>query len=595
MAAARTNSVLKADPIHVSGVIGVRATLRWAGRPVGQADALDPPGDAVGRIDLAEAVATATLRALKAVELWLQRPAGAAPKRAAGAAGQTGLDQVAGRLRLDLQVAHSPQAIRLGSDNAAGELSKAFAPGFHGLEARRRDGELRWRSMVWPATALALNLRPQGQIRHLLKGVHLRHDALDAKANPEGLSWQRFEVIHVVRPAADLPVAHLVRGNRPLPPRPFTEHDLEGAAGLMARHLVGRQNSDGSFAGTFLPTTFSFQTTRASTAESALTAYALAMRHRLQLDTGGLDAAAVDTSNDTALRRCIRRTAERIAVDQTDPPDARASALLVLTVIESPILADMKHHRDAHANWLVSRARPDGSFASSDAASAPPLAPAAHALVSAALASLHAQTRDGQLLPVLHAARGWFWRGTPPQRLASTLPWSHLAESRTAQTTGSGGSEQDKYAHTAAARLSTLLKRITNAQVMKPPLLGPPDIVGGFDPAGAGGSHPAPDGRSGPLLAFLAAAVQDPSLSSAPNRASDLIACRLAARFLAQLMYDEPACYYALDRRDMVGGVRPALWDNRLPLETTAMALLALTQVQQSMETFADRTSNIEH
>ncbi len=56
--------------------------------------------------------------------------------------------------------------------------------------------------------------------------------------------------------------------------------------------------------------------------------------------------------------------------------------------------------------------------------------------------------------------------------------------------------------------------------------------------------------------------------------------CALAARFIAQLMVDQPGCYYVRSPDDVVGGVRRQLWDNTMDVEPVAMALLALTELQ---------------
>ena len=59
--------------------------------------------------------------------------------------------------------------------------------------------------------------------------------------------------------------------------------------------------------------------------------------------------------------------------------------------------------------------------------------------------------------------------------------------------------------------------------------------------------------------------------------------CQLACRFLAQLMIDEPGCYYVRGPQDAIGGVRLNLWDNKLAIWPSAMTLLALTELQEQM------------
>ena len=64
-----------------------------------------------------------------------------------------------------------------------------------------------------------------------------------------------------------------------------------------------------------------------------------------------------------------------------------------------------------------------------------------------------------------------------------------------------------------------------------------------------------------------------------------MLDCGLGARFIKQLMFDRAGAYYVFDAREVVGGVRAGLWDNRQPIEATAMALLAVTELQQTLST----------
>ena len=572
--------------IPVSRLIGVRVTLRWAGRVMGQGQ-YDTPGtaDHLGH-DLVEAVRSATDDALKEAAVALRSRQADATARRPQVSKRMSLAHFAQRLRVDLQVGYRLQPLGLPDSATEHGLLRAFAPGHHGLLASRRNdaGELA-KSWMWPASALAMNLRPRGQVRQLLAKLGYRHDALERLGQIDDLSWSRFQVIHVVRPAADLPVARLVRGNEPLQHRALTGRDLDGAARLMAEYLLDRQLVDGAFAGTFIPATHTFRPATASDRQTAVAIYALMRREALHGVTNAVDR--------TALRQAVRRGAlnlARVLTDQAQPNEPAATALLIMTLIEADFLTDLKPHRDELASRLVALENSDGSFRNADGSSAGRVGPSTQALCAAALVSLYGQTREKSLLSAIHRARTWFWLTTDRAALAYTLPWSSVVELQMDRVSPSDDAVHRRQFEASLPALVALRKAILTKQVVVVPTMGPADVVGGFDLTGTNDDQaPAPDWRSASLLAFLAASMRHQTLGVAENRIDDLLACGLAARFMAQLMFDEPSCFFAIDRNTMVGGVRSAFWDNRLPLDRTAMGLLAMTELQETLVYLASK------
>ena len=110
---------------------------------------------------------------------------------------------------------------------------------------------------------------------------------------------------------------------------------------------------------------------------------------------------------------------------------------------------------------------------------------------------------------------------------------------------------------------------------------------------------PTPDWHSARYLACLSAAagvskVQPPATPTAAHfdqQVDLLLDCGLAARFLAQLTFDNANSAYVRNRGDVLGGVRQSLSDNRLTVAATAMALLAVTDLQETLATFAAQPS----
>lgn len=134
--------------------------------------------------------------------------------------------------------------------------------------------------------------------------------------------------------------------------------------------------------------------------------------------------------------------------------------------------------------------------------------------------------------------------------------------------------------------VSRVLRQLRRCQVTEP-ALGPDDVVGGVDlystpKQGA----PCPDWRTAQALSLMTAALRHPSLDGR-HRMHLTSECALAARFLGQLMFDRPDCFYVRSPELVLGGVRRRLSDNKLGITPTAVALLAVIDLQESLAALA--------
>ena len=128
-------------------------------------------------------------------------------------------------------------------------------------------------------------------------------------------------------------------------------------------------------------------------------------------------------------------------------------------------------------------------------------------------------------------------------------------------------------------------------QVREPPDLGPDDVVGAVDVIAVKHDEaPYPDWRTSEDLAFLSARIREGDNSRGAT-IKRLAAGGMMARYLARLTFDRPACFYLRNPADAIGGVRLALWDNRLAVQPTAMTLLAITEFQEAGERAQDALS----
>ena len=128
---------------------------------------------------------------------------------------------------------------------------------------------------------------------------------------------------------------------------------------------------------------------------------------------------------------------------------------------------------------------------------------------------------------------------------------------------------------------------LLGVQMTETPELGPADVIGGFELGHLSGRDANGSSqigwRTAQILVFLAAALRQDELTPADRRTSRLLACGLAARFLGQLMVDEPSAFYMRSISDVLGGLRLSLWDNRLSVGPAAMALLATSELQEAI------------
>ena len=168
---------------------------------------------------------------------------------------------------------------------------------------------------------------------------------------------------------------------------------------------------------------------------------------------------------------------------------------------------------------------------------------------------------------------------------ALSLYWYALAHSRSAKRLAEQDASSAVSVQSRSSALARLVNTLSEQQVIEPPLLGPDDVLGGFQLyRGPAGSPPNPNWTSASLLAFLAVAMRDPGITEDQDPFGWLLTASLGARFVAQLMMDRPSCFYVRSLDDALDGVRLALWDNQLAIAPTAMSLLAMVELREAIE-----------
>ncbi len=621
-------------PVWVADVQGARVTIRWLGRTMGKGDALLPltsTSTAAGAnlaatrppvIDLVPLVRDAVAAALAEVHQGLADRNQRARQRADDAdAFKPWTPADLRPLRVDLQLARGPQPVRLPPDAPEHALFRQFAPGYHGLmtpiahtgntqppsapgsaggsqNAGSQNGAhqaaaVNPEAIVWPATALAMNQSPPAQVRQLLRVAGTPplelNEQISRVARPDGLPLARFEVIHMVRLDETKPPVQLVRGNVVLPPASVTSDTLADMADQMIQFLLRRQTAEGDFLGTYHPTGDQFDPARASLEDVALAAYVLARRADMIDDAQGQGPGRIHAAAENALRYLNRRYTPS---DAPDEPAAQALTLLAVMAMDDS--GERPIERDVLGQRLIARFvdRPhDG----------PPAAAPQRALVALALTTYALQSgvpRDAG--PVARQAAAELIEQVEAAHVVTALPWYAMALRAAARLPADAAPASDALSPAAVRqRLADLVEQMRPIQVAADARLGPDDVVGGFDllpggqpGLGVGPSAPVADWRSANVLATMALALREAGQAATdldePQRQQAMVRqvvdCGRAARFLHQLMFTNDNAYYARSLPDVLGGIRPALWDNRLSTAPTAMALLAVTELQQALD-----------
>ncbi|MCC7409114.1 MAG: hypothetical protein IT442_13690 [Phycisphaeraceae bacterium] len=588
------------EPMPVSDALGVRVTLRWLGRPMGVGDVVlgadDPARMLTRTVDLTLLLRQATDKALAEVQANLDDHNRQAAARAGG--GDQPQPWTLANIRpllADVQIGYQPTAVHVATSEPEGAMYHRFAPGYHGLmlsaEASKppAEGAAAQASLVWPATALAGNIAPTSQLMGLLSsggfGAGEVLKLVPKVGRADGPDVRRFEVVHAARSSPDQPAAVLVRGNVLLPPTSVDGPTLSGMAEAMTDHLLRRQRDDGGFVGTYLPSSDQFDSDEPTLQDDSLAAYVLARRaeYLASLEPQGPRAAEVLRAAQSAVRRLVTTLLPR---DASAEPAARA--LLVLALLHVPDAESRKAERDQNVARLLALAGEDGQYRLSNKPDVRPLNLPTQVLIDAALTAVHRLNRDPAAAEVVRKNLVHLQEMFSPGKIVPAMPWWAMMEvdrratgldAGDAAATQPSGPDVDQFASLGASMLE--------AQVVTQPVFGPADVVGGFDPMPTGQDPsewaPTPDWRSANVLAFLSLALRQPGVVSVDQQPRWVLGCGLAARFLGQLMFAEQSLYYIRSPQDVLGGVRPALWDNRLSTAPTAMALLAVTELQETL------------
>lgn len=579
---------------ELAGAFGVYITLRDEGRVLGRgqairedaADTIDQLGPSVDLVPLLAAATRQAMEELRGKQIKRAVELGITDPKLFNAA----LQETYKRVQIDLQLGYKLKSIVLPLDAKQDAVFTAFAPGFHGL---RLAGPIAARAdYAWPATELSRNNSPPRTVFNLLDKQGYDAKDLPSVARGQGPELQRFEILHFVRPTAASPVRQLTRGQQILQQQVIDARTIAGLAERTARYLdqlIITDKTTGNLAvrGTYKPSALRYAPAWADERESALLAYALT-RHA---------NAAIRTNVGGEVMLARARRALRLAVQlapaalpESAPPKHLTAAFILLTLCETPakLTPEQLVLRDRLGQALSTLKHPDGGGYRIEPGSDKRLTRASAAVVTAALAALQNQTRSKSLAaPIWDVITQLFAANQDDPRVIDLL-WVAQALSKAGPTLAEAQPDPAAAAKTLdvwRSKIADYLELLSEQQVRGNPLFGPNDVVGGFifNPA-APGSAPNPDWQSAMPVNLFAIALRDPGIIPPDKSFGPLLTAGLGARFLGQLALVRSSAYYLREPDTAIGGVRNTLWDNTLYPDCSSVTLLALAELQHTLD-----------
>lgn len=409
----------------------------------------------------------------------------------------------------------------------------------------------------------------------------LSSDASLVLQTPEELSDQgfvfyRWTPMVLAQPAPGLGAVFVDRGGRVIAAEEVTVRSIDTLADQIASHLQSRQWAgveQYGFVGTLDPVEARSASPFAGAFEQALGAYAL-LKYGENGDSSSKREAALTG-------REVLKALAHIEEDEQSPWDEPVAACMTIVALAELPLEMILGDRELGTMRTRCLETLDTLYSEQDGFD-DSLPQAAQGLVTQALsASALIDPRNRKALTRSAIARVFL--ETPPELLVSQMPflaWAQL-----------GSIDPDQEVPTRAA-LRQMRELVWTHQLRRADLSwADRDLVGGivFTRAAA----PLPSWSCLRPLSAIATMLGDERLTEGtiasgevPGQIARLVE---SIRFVRQLTAEGELLHMYGEVEDAQGGVRMALWDQRMPIESSAMALLLLTESQRSFEQLMSR------
>ncbi len=496
----------------------------------------------------------------------------------------------AGKPTLDLQFAKSLSSIEV---ERPGQLLSKFVINRHGL-AMHHVASKRW-AWSFPGNNIAANTSPRNQLFAMMVPLNIPLGDIHrvGAANNDAHKLYRFEVIHLVQLQPDGHPISLSRGNLLLPLHPFGNDKMADLSNRLMRHLLHRQLSEGPWAGllkdSLQPGDATYKMTPRLALHNAMAAMALS-RAAAQLPA---DQSEFRKKAERAARRIVEKLLETQIARQVgqDPAVAvRADriGMTLLAMLDTPGLESRKKDRARMSATLKLMLNPTGQFSITTGPNAPKAQAEAQSIAAAAMVRLYELDRNQQTLQLAQGAlvQTWALIKNQDERASVVLPWLTYGEMNLAAL------KKPSPGHRLAKSVSDKLWLKQLSEENKNPTLRPTeqnhDATGGMVLGITAFNEP--NAMTAPVLVTQALALRHGLVNREDPKAlaTWLVQCGWAVRFLDQLAMAPSSCFYVPNPQDHIGGIRHALWNNRQSLQDSAMALLAISELQSALNNLGD-------
>ena len=550
------------DAGGVPAVFGASVTLRVEGRVVGRGS--------VVRLEASSSV----IRAAAQLAFDDARASGlheAVWGPAAAGAGEPD------RVRVSLELAGALVPLDAGS---LVELTLGLSPGLDGVAVGRGDRIV----PAFPGAMLARNAGPATAASALVSA--LSGDERDALEEPgvlreRGFRYFRFRTVHLAPPAGSVGPEFLHRGGRIIEPGSTTTREIVALADETARFLIARAYPGAEpygMLGTLDPATGRSEPLFAGAFAQAVSAYAL-------LRAGESRALPLETRESArASGLALLDALAVLAPGEVAPWDDDVSSAAV--VAAAGLAGDRARATPVRARLLERcnerlLASFDPLFGFADA-----LPEAARGVVAWGLVSRAVQSEDAGDLGLAQGAVRAAMLGTNPGELAAQMPflaWGAIDLARV----GAPAEAPIGTPALIAMRDNVRAHTINPEDVPRDER----DLVGGV--VFTRGAVPLPSVHALRPVSALAAMLGHPALTPGTLRdgsvSREIASMTRLLRFVRQLSVSEAEAHAYVRPESSLGGVRNALWDQRMRPESAALALLAACETLGSLEAIAAR------
>lgn len=462
-----------------------------------------------------------------------------------------------------------------------GEMDRALSPGLDGVAIRIGDKVEATFPSVILQRAIAPSLAAAAAAAQLtgdsLLGLPEAPDAQPAKVRETRKAmYYRFRVRHLVQREAGAPPVFLHRGGKFFDQSRLDVSELRRWADGLARNLVARRwPGEGAIgmSGTDWPALGKTDPAMAGPAEQSLAVVAMCEYLTVRAGVGRFEPAP-HAERDPFGVTSLLLADQLLTVEDTEVAPWSDAISAASTIVALHAVQRVVQPRYVPKAELLARLDEPvlASFSPQSGWSASLPVPARGLVAWAMLIRSQGDAAKNEL--AAKAITSIYLGGTPG-RLIAQMPWLGFAELDRAEAAG------DIAAVTAYRDMRDLL----SAAVFQP-TDDDQDMAGGIVFTTSDLQYPT--WHTARPVAFLAAMLGDARLTDAAERPRQTARLMSNLRFLRQLSADEYVATAFADPKRTMWGVRSALWDQRQPVEATAITLIAVCETLRSFDRIAD-------